>query len=159
MLRTQTSAVARRPGRLILTGLAILVASFVVFGTVLVQQITERTVRDNLSGTPVATDLVIGSIDVPPPTVTDLGQVRAVPGTAEVVARVATGVSIGEGYLNLQSDPGTGPLSTLRVIEGSYPTSPARSRSPRVPSSGSGSRSAPPPAAWAVNSPRPPDSQ
>ncbi|MEU4551735.1 putative ABC transport system permease protein [Micromonospora violae] len=124
VLRTQTSAVARRPGRLILTGLAILVASFVVFGTVLVQQITERTVRDNLSGTPAVTDLVIGNVDVPPPTVADVRQIRAVPGVAEAVARVATGVSLGEGYLNLQSDPGTGPLSTVRVIEGSYPEQP-----------------------------------
>ncbi len=124
VLRTQTTAVARRPGRLILTGLAILVASFVVFGTVLVQQITERTVRDNLSGTPAVTDLVIGSTDVPPPTVTDVRQIRAVPGVAEAVARVATGVSIGEGYLNLQSDPGTGPLSTVRLIEGTYPDQP-----------------------------------
>ncbi|MGW3615474.1 FtsX-like permease family protein [Micromonospora arida] len=124
VLRTQTTAAARRPGRLILTGLAILVASFVVFGTVLVQQITERTVRDNLSGTPAVTDLVIGSVDVLPPTVTDVRQVRAVPGVAEAVARVATGVSIGEGYLNLQSDPGTGPLTTVRVIEGSYPDQP-----------------------------------
>ncbi|MEU7589236.1 ABC transporter permease [Micromonospora sp. NPDC049230] len=124
MLRTQTSAAARRPGRLILTGLAILVASFVVFGTVLVQQITERTVRDNLSGTPAATDLVIGSTDVLPPTVTDARRIRAVPGVAEAAARVATGVSIGDGYLNLRSDPGTGPLSTVRVIEGSYPDQP-----------------------------------
>ncbi|RAO47943.1 putative ABC transporter permease [Micromonospora saelicesensis] len=124
VLRTQTTAAARRPGRLILTGLAILVASFVVFGTVLVQQITERTVRDNLSGTPAVTALVIGSVDVPPPTVTDVRQVRAVPGVAEAVARVSTGVSIGEGYLNLQSDPGTGPLTTVRVIEGSYPDQP-----------------------------------
>ncbi|WP_433124540.1 FtsX-like permease family protein [Micromonospora sp. CA-240977] len=124
MLRTQTSAAARRPGRLILTGLAILVASFVVFGTVLVQQITERTVRDNLSGTPAVTDLVIGAVDVPPPTVADLRQIRAVPGVAEAVARVATGVSIGQGYLNLQADPGSGPLTTVRVIEGSYPDRP-----------------------------------
>ncbi|MEU7612993.1 ABC transporter permease [Micromonospora sp. NPDC049204] len=124
MLRTQTSAAARRPGRLILTGLAILVASFVVFGTVLVQQITERTVRDNLSGTPAVTDLVIGSVDVPPPTVTDLRKIRAVPGVVEAVPRVATGVSIGAGYLNLQADPGSGPLSTVRVIEGSYPDQP-----------------------------------
>ncbi|MEU8422805.1 FtsX-like permease family protein [Micromonospora sp. NPDC048835] len=124
VLRTQTTAAARRPGRLILTGLAILVASFVVFGTVLVQQITERTVRDNLSATPAVTDLVIGSTDVPPPTVEDLRQIRAVPGVADVVARVATGVSIGEDYLNLQADPGTGPLSTVRLIEGSYPDQP-----------------------------------
>ncbi|MEU5675079.1 ABC transporter permease, partial [Micromonospora sp. NPDC047753] len=126
MLRTQTTAAARRPGRLILTGLAILVASFVVFGTVLVQQITERTVRDNLSGTPAVTDLVIGSVDVPPPTVRDVQQIRAVPGVAEAVARVSTGVSIGEGYLNLQSDPGAGPLSTVRVVEGRYPDAPGQ---------------------------------
>lgn len=124
VLRTQTSAAARRPGRLILTGLAILVASFVVFGTVLVQQITERTVRDNLSGTPAATDLVIGSADVPPPTVRDVPAIRAVPGVVEAVARVSTGVAIGQGYLNLRADPGTGPLSTLRVTEGRYPHQP-----------------------------------
>lgn len=124
VLRTQTSAAARRPGRLILTGLAILVASFVVFGTVLVQQITERTVRDNLSGTPATTDLVIGSSEVPPPTVTDVRQIRTVPGVAEAVARVSTGVSIGEGYLNLQADPGNGPLTTVRLVEGSYPDRP-----------------------------------
>ncbi|GGO26674.1 ABC transporter [Micromonospora parathelypteridis] len=124
MLRTQTSAAARRPGRLILTGLAILVASFVVFGTVLVQEITERTVRDNLSGTPSATDLVIGSPEQPPPTVTELQHVRAVPGVAEAVGRVTIGVSVGEGYLNLQADPGTGPLTAVRVIEGSYPDGP-----------------------------------
>ncbi|SCF08502.1 putative ABC transport system permease protein [Micromonospora coriariae] len=124
VLRTQTSAAARRPGRLVLTGLAILVASFVVFGTVLVQQITERTVRDNLSGTPAATDLVIGDPEQPPPTVTDLRHVRAVPGVSEAVGRVAIGVSLGEGYLNLQADPGTGPLATVRVVEGSYPDGP-----------------------------------
>lgn len=126
VLRTQTTAAARRPGRLILTGLAILVASFVVVGTVLVQQITERTVRDNLSGTPAVTDLVIGSVDVPPPTVRDVQQIRAVPGVAEAVARVATGVSIGEGYLNLRSDPGSGPLSTVRVVAGRYPDAPGQ---------------------------------
>ncbi|MBQ1015441.1 ABC transporter permease, partial [Micromonospora sp. M51] len=124
VLRTQTAAAARRPGRLILTGLAILVASFVVFGTVLVQQITERTVRDNLSGTPAVTDLVIGSPGEPPPTVADVRQIRAVPGVAEAVARASAGISVGEGYLNLQADPGTGPLSTVRLIEGSYPDQP-----------------------------------
>ncbi|MDG4810525.1 ABC transporter permease [Micromonospora sp. WMMD1120] len=124
MLRTQTAAAARRPGRLVLTGLAILVASFVVFGTVLVQQITERTVRDNLSGTPAATDLVLGDTEHPPPTVTDWQRVRAVPGVAEVVGRVATGVSVGEGYLNLRSDPGAGPLATVRVTAGRYPERP-----------------------------------
>lgn len=40
------------------------------------------------------------------------------------MARVAVGVSVGEGYLNLQADPGSGPLTTVRVIEGSYPDQP-----------------------------------
>ena len=87
VLRTQTSAAARRPGRLILTGLAILVASFVVFGTVLVQQITERTVRDNLSGTPAVTDLVIGERrPCRHPQWRIWSSVRAVPGVAEAVS-------------------------------------------------------------------------
>ncbi|MEU5903396.1 ABC transporter permease [Micromonospora sp. NPDC047467] len=124
VLRSQMSAAARRPGRLILTGLAILVASFVVFGTVLVQGITERTVRDNLSGTPAATDLVIGSNDEPPPTVAELARLRAVPGVAEAVGRVEIGVSVDDGYVNLQADPGTGPLSRVTVVEGSYPARP-----------------------------------
>ncbi|MEV4657017.1 ABC transporter permease [Micromonospora sp. NPDC049301] len=122
-LRTQVSAAARRPGRLILTGLAVLVVSFVVFGTVLAQQITERTTRDNLSGTPAATDLVIGSPDQPP-AVAALSRLRAVPGVAEVVGRTEIGVSLGESYLNLRADPGTGPLSTTRLVEGSYPDAP-----------------------------------
>ncbi|WP_406079641.1 ABC transporter permease [Micromonospora sp. NBC_00858] len=124
-MRTQVSAAARRPGRLILTGLAILVASFVVFGTVLAQQITERTTLDNLSGTPAATDLVVGDPEQPPPpSVAALQRVRAVPGVAEAVGRLTIGVSLGEGYLNLQADPGTGPLARVRLVQGSYPDSP-----------------------------------
>ncbi|MET7876271.1 FtsX-like permease family protein [Micromonospora profundi] len=124
VLRTQTSAAARRPGRLILTGLAILVASFVVFGTVLVQGISERTVRDNLSGTPAVTDLVIGSVNQAPPTVADLTRIRALPGVAEAVGRVSIGVAVDKTYLNLQADPGAGPLSIVTVVEGSYPDQP-----------------------------------
>ncbi|MDG4757573.1 ABC transporter permease [Micromonospora sp. WMMD710] len=124
VLRTQVSVAARRPGRLILTGLAILVAAFVVFGTVLVQEITERTVRDNLSGTPAATDLVIGDPEQPSPTAAQLQRVRALTGVAEAVGRSEIGVSLGEGYLNLRADPGSGPLATVRVIRGSYPTRP-----------------------------------
>ncbi|MFF0232781.1 FtsX-like permease family protein [Micromonospora sp. NPDC005254] len=124
VLRTQVSAAARRPGRLILTGLAILVASFVVFGTVLAQDITERTARDNLSGTPAATDLVIGDPQQPPPTVAALRDVRALPGVTEAVGRTTLGVSLAEGYLNLRTDPGAGPLATVRLVQGSYPDRP-----------------------------------
>ncbi|MET8527380.1 FtsX-like permease family protein [Micromonospora sp. NPDC005172] len=124
VLRTQVSAAARRPGRLILTGLAILVASFVVFGTVLAQDITERTARDNLSGTPAGTDLVIGDPEQPPLALTELRDVRAVPGVAEAVGRVAIGVSVAGGYVNLEADPGVGPLATVRLVQGRYPERP-----------------------------------
>ncbi|SCL38352.1 putative ABC transport system permease protein [Micromonospora rhizosphaerae] len=124
VLRTQVSAAARRPGRLLLTGLAILVASFVVYGTVLAQQITERTARDNLSDTPAATDLVVGDPDAPRPTVATLARVRAVPGVAEAVGRLELGLTVNESYLNLRADPGRGPLATIRLIEGSYPDAP-----------------------------------
>jgi putative ABC transport system permease protein len=59
VLRTELRGVARRPARMLLTGLAVLVASFVVYATVLAQQITERSVLDGLSGTPEAVDLVV----------------------------------------------------------------------------------------------------
>ncbi|WBB68516.1 ABC transporter permease [Micromonospora sp. WMMD812] len=124
MLRTQVRAAARRPGRLLLTGLAILVASFVVFGTVLAQQITERTARDNLSGTPAATDLVVGGPDSPRPTGATLARVRAVPGVAEAVGRLEVGLSVNDSYVNLRADPGGGPLATARLIDGSYPDAP-----------------------------------
>ncbi|WLS44397.1 hypothetical protein Q3V37_23840 [Micromonospora profundi] len=158
VLRTQTSAAARRPGRLILTGLAIVVASFVVFGTVLVQGISERTVRDNLSGTPAVTDLVIGSVNQTPPTVADLTRIRAVPGVAEAVGRVSIGVAVDKAYLNLQADPGGGPLSIVTVVEGSYPDQPGEIAITPVPPSGPGSPSAAPSVARAANSPRPPAS-
>lgn len=65
VLRTQLSGVARRPSRLLLTGLAVLVASFVVFAAVLAQQITSRTVEATAASTPAATDLVVGDPEEP----------------------------------------------------------------------------------------------
>lgn len=125
VLRTQVSAAARRPGRLVLTGLAVVVASFVVTGTVLAQQITERTARDTLSGTPAATSLVVGgAAEGPLPAVATLPRVQALPGVAEAVGRVEIGLSVGESYLNLRADPGAGPLSTVRLVRGTYPDAP-----------------------------------
>jgi putative ABC transport system permease protein len=58
VLRAQLTGVVRRPSRLLLTGLAVLVVSFVVFGTVLARQITERTILEHFSGTPQPVDVV-----------------------------------------------------------------------------------------------------
>ena len=54
ILRTQLGEAARRPSRLLLTGMAVLVASFVVYATVLAQQITRASMLDGLSDTPKA---------------------------------------------------------------------------------------------------------
>ncbi|MER5226894.1 FtsX-like permease family protein [Streptomyces flaveus] len=126
VLRTQLAGAMARPGRLLMTGLSVLVAAFVVFGTVMAQQITEQTTVDRFRGTPEAADLVVlGDDDV----VTDaqLKAAQAVPGVAEVAARAENGVSLAEvsrRYLELQGDPGSGPLSRVRLVAGGYPDGP-----------------------------------
>ncbi|MDY7087296.1 MAG: ABC transporter permease, partial [Actinomycetota bacterium] len=121
VLRTQLRGVARRPSRLLLTGLAVLVVSFVVYATVLAQQITERTVLNSLSGTPEAADVVVHDGMI---TSAELAAVRKIPGVAETVGRVDNGAQIGGEYLSLLSDPGTGPLSQVTVAQGRYPSEP-----------------------------------
>ncbi|MCW6005079.1 FtsX-like permease family protein [Micromonospora sp. CPCC 205371] len=126
VLRTQLSGLARRPARLLLTGLAMLVASFVVYGTVLAQYSTARTVVDGLSGTPEAADVVVGSVDKPVPAPV-LDRIRALPGVAEVTGRAYVGFSLrapAGSYLTVGADPGSGPLATARLIEGAYPDAP-----------------------------------
>jgi putative ABC transport system permease protein len=121
VLRTQLSGVARRPARLLLTGLAILVVSFVVYATVLAQQITERSVLDGLSGTPAAVDLVAGDGAV------NTGQLAAIgriPGVAEAVGRIDAGGQVGTEYLQLTADPGAGPLARTQVVSGHFPAAP-----------------------------------
>jgi putative ABC transport system permease protein len=126
VLRTQLSGLARRPARLLLTGLAMLVASFVVYGTVLAQYSTARTVVDGLSGTPEAADVVVGSWDRPVPA-TAVDRIRALPGVAEVTGRAYVGFSLrapAGSYLTVGADPGSGPLATARLVEGAYPDAP-----------------------------------
>ncbi|WP_433790221.1 ABC transporter permease [Actinoplanes sp. CA-252034] len=119
VLRTQLAGVGRRPARLLLTGLAVLVASFVVYATVLAQQITERSVLNGLSGTPEAVDLVVQNGEIKK---ADLDAISATPGVAEAVARTSIGVRLPAGDLVVATDPGSGPLSTVTVTEGRYPT-------------------------------------
>jgi putative ABC transport system permease protein len=128
VLRTQLAGVSRRPARLLLTGLAMLVASFVVYATVLAQQITERTMLDGLSGTPAAADLVVGGR--PPegaqPRITpaDLAKLQAVPGVAEAAGRTEFAGETGGQYLNITADPGSGPLAIAHVTQGRFPSAP-----------------------------------
>jgi putative ABC transport system permease protein len=127
VLRTQLAGVSRRPARLLLTGLAMLVASFVVYATVLAQQITERTMFDGLSGTPAAADIVVGgqTRDVNSRiTAAELAQLQAVPGVAEAAGRAEVGGETGGQYLTILADPGSGPLAVTHVTQGRYPSAP-----------------------------------
>ena len=119
VLGTQLSGVARRPARLLLTGLAVLVASFVVFAVVLTQEITERTVLGGVSDTPASVGVVVTEGDVDTAL---LDKIRATPGVTEAVGRSATWVSLGSGSLGVTADPGTGPLALATAVQGRYPS-------------------------------------
>ncbi|MEU1183570.1 ABC transporter permease [Streptomyces sp. NPDC005820] len=126
VLGSQLAELLRRPGRLLTTGLSVLVAAFVVFATVMAQQITERTTLDRFRGTPEAVTLVAapGEDAATGFSAATLRRIRALPGVAEAVGRVDAGAPIAGGfdrYLPLYADPGTGPLSQVRLVEGSYP--------------------------------------
>ncbi|GAA0568634.1 ABC transporter permease [Paractinoplanes ferrugineus] len=121
VLRTQLRGIGRRPARLLLTGLAVLVVSFVVFATVLAQTITERSVLNGLSGTPEAVDLVVSNGTVG---TTELAAIAKLPGVAETVGRVEAGGQIGAEYLNVSGDPGSGPLSVIKLTSGRLATAP-----------------------------------
>ncbi|WP_067508469.1 ABC transporter permease [Actinoplanes sp. TFC3] len=130
VLGTQLAGVARRPARLLLTGLAVLVASFVVYATVLARDITEKTVLDGLSGTPAAVDLVVGSqegsAELHAP---ELAKIKAVPGVAEAIGGLTAYAQVGtnsQQYLDVAADPGSGPLSQVTVSKGSYPSKPGQ---------------------------------
>jgi putative ABC transport system permease protein len=121
VLRTQLRGVARRPARMLLTGLAVLVASFVVYATVLAQQITERSVLDGLSGTPEAVDLVVRQGTV---TNAELAAIGKIPGVAETAGRAEAGGSFGNDYLSVAADSSAGPLAVTHLTSGRLPTGP-----------------------------------
>ncbi|WP_433383240.1 ABC transporter permease [Actinoplanes sp. CA-142083] len=121
VLRTQLRGVGRRPARLLLTGLAVLVASFVVYATVLAQQITERSVLDGLSGTPEAVDLVVRKGTV---TTEELAAIAKIPGVAETAGRADAGGQIGNEYLQISADSSAGPLAITKLSSGRLPKGP-----------------------------------
>ncbi|MFI7501710.1 FtsX-like permease family protein [Streptomyces sp. NPDC049687] len=126
VLGSQLAELLRRPGRLLSTGLSVLVAAFVVFATVMAQQITVNTTLDRFRGTPEGVSLV-ATPDENTGTGFDaatLKRIRALPGVAGAVGRVDAGGLIAgrfESYLELNSDPGSGPLSRVELVKGGYP--------------------------------------
>ncbi|MFE6696532.1 FtsX-like permease family protein [Streptomyces sp. NPDC057718] len=108
-----------------MTGLAVLVAAFVVFGTVMAREITVRTTLDHFSDTPAATSVVaVSQGDGSGITEALTDAVRQTPGVAEATARTGTQVPLSgvfDRLLELKSDPGRGQLSRLKVMTGAYP--------------------------------------
>jgi putative ABC transport system permease protein len=121
VLRTQLAGVTRRPARLLLTGLAVLVVSFVVYATVLAQQITERSVLNGLSGTPEAVDLVVHDGTA---STAELAAIGKLDGVAETAGRAEAGAQIGREYLQIIGDPGTGPMAVSTLTQGRFPAAP-----------------------------------
>ncbi|GIE94753.1 ABC transporter permease [Paractinoplanes rishiriensis] len=119
VLRTQLGGIGRRPARLLLTGLAVLVVSYVVYATVLAQEITTRSLLNGLSGTPAAVDLVVGEGAV---TGKDLAAIGKLPGVAETAGRTEAGGQLGNEFLQVTGDSGTGPLALSRLSSGRLPT-------------------------------------
>ncbi|WP_067499084.1 FtsX-like permease family protein [Actinoplanes sp. TFC3] len=115
VLRTQLAGVARRPSRLMLTGVAMLVASFVVYAVVLGYRIAENTVVDAVKA-PAAGVIVTGDLPV-----SLLPKLDAVPGVAGHAARTSSTVQLTGGYLDVTADPGAGPLTEVTVRQGRYP--------------------------------------
>jgi putative ABC transport system permease protein len=128
VLRTQLRGLAARPSRLLLTAVSVAVATAFAFATSLTAGMLERTVIDNLSGTPAATSLVADGTGVRPLTGRTITTIERTPGVAEAVGRIQASPPVGgvagdaEGNTwDLIGDPGAGPLSMLDVTAGTYP--------------------------------------
>ena len=125
VLRTQLSGVVRRPARLLMTGLSVLVAAFVVFATVLAYQIVTRTTLDTFSETPNGVSLVVSATGGASLTARQIDEIQRTPGVAQITGRatasLSTGVTSSGQILDVIADPGAGPLSRVAVVTGSYP--------------------------------------
>ncbi|MGW1060587.1 FtsX-like permease family protein [Micromonospora rubida] len=125
VLRTQLGGILRRPGRLLMTGLSVLVASFVVFGTVLTYQTVTRTTLDTFSDTPRGVSLVVHTDDDTPIPAARMAAIRRTPGVVQAVGRNTAVLGVGDASsgtsIDLIADPGTGPLSRVTLVAGGYP--------------------------------------
>jgi putative ABC transport system permease protein len=120
VLRTQLRGLASRPTRLLLTSLAVIVATAFAYATFLVQSVVEQSLQDSFSTTTSATSVVVkAETNLPDAAV---GKVKAVPGVSQVSGQGVTFVQGGGDDFYVQSDPGSGPLSLLTLVSGHYPT-------------------------------------
>jgi putative ABC transport system permease protein len=127
VMATQVSAMIRRPARVLLIGLSLLIAAFLVFATVLVQGVAERTVIKALGQTPPEVSVVVQAAEAPVDQ-DALAAIRGLPAVAEAVGEVSAVVEVAQNGTNLAmevaADPGSGPFARVRVTEGAYPKAP-----------------------------------
>ena len=125
VLRTQLSGILRRPGRLLMSGLSVLVAAFVVFGTVLAYQIVTRTTLDTFSDTPKDVSLVVHTSGGATLTARQIAAIRQTSGVTQAAGRMTATFGLGElssgTSLEVIADPGSGPLSSVTLVTGAYP--------------------------------------
>ncbi|MGD9987427.1 FtsX-like permease family protein, partial [Pseudonocardia sp.] len=103
----------RHPGRVVLTGLAVLVATFFAAGTLLLGGTLSTTLEAQSVVTPAAASVVVrGDVDA-----ATVARVAATPGVTDTVGvwsgTVPVGGAAGAGSWLLTSDPMTGPLTRL----------------------------------------------
>ena len=109
----------RTPTRLVLTGLAIAVAAVFAMGAVAARDMAGATFLAAVTDIPDGTTVVVEPSGDP---VALLTKVRGTAGVEEVTGRLAARTTIGGAAATLVADPGSGPLSRVRLVDGTYPT-------------------------------------
>ncbi|GAA3431371.1 FtsX-like permease family protein [Kutzneria kofuensis] len=118
---THLRGVLRKPARLALTGVAIAVAAFFATAAMLTHDIAKETAYATITAIPSGVDEVAepdGS-----EASAQLNKVRHEPGVVEATGRMVVPLTVGGKRIVLTADPGSGPLSRIRVASGTYPQS------------------------------------
>ncbi|WP_229686489.1 ABC transporter permease [Longimycelium tulufanense] len=141
MFRSVLAEVRQRPARLLLTGLAVLVATAFAAGTLLFTDTLRATVRDGVSGVPEGAAVVVdarhpaagetaegGPEGLDPALATRVAELPGVADTRAVregpVALARTGGTADPGYWRVVSDSFQGSLSSYQILRGSAPSGP-----------------------------------
>lgn len=115
-------AVRRAPVRLLLCGATIALAAFFITGTLLGRDMALRTITSDLTSVPDAAAAVVRSPSGSGPV--ELDRAEKLPGVTGASGRVSGSGLVGAVDVDLTADPGSGPLSRVRVHAGTYPRSP-----------------------------------
>jgi len=121
---THLRGVLRKPARLALTGIAVAVAAFFATAAMLTHDIAKATAYSTITSIPSGVDEVAEATGEDP--VTQLDKIRHTPGVVEAAGRLTAPLTVDGRRLQLTADPGTGPLSRIRIVSGMYPTEPGQ---------------------------------